>query len=174
MSKEINHKEPSSIPPSGGWGGYIKDVYRGVKSLLVGMKRTMYYFTHHKEIITQQYPDNRETLDLPDRFKGEVVMPHDEKNEHRCTGCQACELACPNGTIKVITQSVILADGRKKKAIDKLVYHLELCTMCNLCIVACPSDAIVMAQTFEHSVFDRNELTKILNNPGSKIMEGVE
>ena len=101
-------------------------------------------------------------------------MPHDEKNEHRCTGCQACELACPNGTIKVITKFEIMPDGRKKKAIDKLVYHLELCTMCNLCIEACPSDAIVMAQTFEHSVYDRNELTKILNNPGSKIMEGVE
>ncbi len=155
-------------------GKYIKDVYRGVKSLLVGMRRTMYYFTHHKEIITQQYPDNRDTLNLPERFKGEVVMPHDEKNEHRCTGCQACELACPNGTIKVITKAVIQADGRKKKAIDKLVYHLELCTMCNLCIVACPSDAIVMAQTFEHSVFDRNELTKILNKPDSKIMEGIE
>ena len=41
---------------------YIKDVYNGVKSLLVGMKRTLYYFTHHKEIITQQYPDNRDTL----------------------------------------------------------------------------------------------------------------
>ena len=101
-------------------------------------------------------------------------MPHDEKNEHRCTGCQACELACPNGTIKVITQFDIQPDGRKKKAIDKLVYHLELCTMCNLCIIACPSDAIVMANTFEHSVFDRNQLIKILNNPGSKIMEGVE
>ena len=54
---------------------YIKDVYNGVKSLLVGMKRTLYYFTHHKEIITQQYPDNRDTLVLPERFKGEVVMP---------------------------------------------------------------------------------------------------
>ena len=101
-------------------------------------------------------------------------MPHDEKNEHRCTGCTACELACPNGTIKVVTKFEINAEGKKKKAIDKLVYHLELCTMCNLCIIACPSDAIVMAQTFEHSVFDRAELTKILNNPGSKIMEGVE
>ena len=48
---------------------YIKDVYNGVKSLLVGMKRTLYYFTHHKEIITQQYPDNRDTLVLPERFK---------------------------------------------------------------------------------------------------------
>ncbi|WP_462251613.1 4Fe-4S binding protein [Ferruginibacter sp.] len=153
---------------------YIKEIYGAVKSMLIGMRRTGYYFTHHKEIITEQYPDNRETLNLPERFKGEVVMPHDEKNEHRCTGCQACELACPNGTIKVIFKNEVTPEGKKKKAIDKLVYHLELCTMCNLCVVACPSDAIVMAQTFEHSVFDRAELTKILNNPGSKIMDGVE
>jgi len=153
---------------------YIKEVFGAVKSLLVGMRRTLYYFTHHKEIITQQYPDNRETLKLPDRFKGEVVMPHDENNEHRCTGCTACELACPNGTIKVVTKFDITPEGKKKKAIDKLVYHLELCTMCNLCVIACPSDAIVMDQTFEHSVFNRAELTKVLNKPGSKIMEGVE
>ena len=124
---------------------YIKDVFGALKSLSTGMRRTLYYFTHHKEIITEQYPDNK-----------------------------ACELACPNGTIKVIFKNELTPEGKKKKAIDKLVYHLELCTMCNLCVVACPSDAIVMAQTFEHSVFDRNELTKILNNPGSKIMEGVE
>jgi len=153
---------------------YIKDVTGAVKSLATGMKRTLYYFTHHKEIITEQYPDNRATLVMAERFKGEVVMPHDEKNEHRCTGCTACELACPNGTIKVITKFDITPEGKKKKAIDKLVYHLELCTMCNLCVEACPSDAIKMAQTFEHSVFNRNDLTKILNNPGSKIMEGVE
>ena len=153
---------------------YISEIYRAVSSLLKGMRRTGYYFTHHKEIITQQYPDNKEALVFPERFRGEVVMPHDEKNEHRCTGCTACELACPNGTIKVITKFDITPEGKKKKAIDTLVYHLELCTMCNLCIEACPSDAIKMAQTFEHSVFDRNSLTKILNNPGSKIMEGVE
>lgn len=153
---------------------YIKDVTGAVKSLAIGLKRTMYYFTHHKEIITQQYPDNRATLVLPDRFKGEVVMPHNESNEHRCTGCTACELACPNGTIKVVTKFDITPEGKKKKAIDKLVYHLELCTLCNLCVVACPSDAIKMAQTFEHSVFDRAQLTKVLNNPGSKIMDGVE
>ena len=153
---------------------YIKDVLRALSSLWKGMRRTGYYFTHHKEIITQQYPDNRETLGLPERFKGEVVMPHNESNEHRCTGCTACELACPNGTIKVVTKFDVTPEGKKKKAIDKLVYHLELCTMCNLCIEACPSDAIKMAQTFEHSVFDRNKLTKVLNNPGSRIMDGVE
>lgn len=101
-------------------------------------------------------------------------MPHDENNEHACTGCTACELACPNGTIKIITKFDISPEGKKKKAIDTFVYHLELCTMCNLCVVACPTDAIVMAQNFEHSVFDRNTLTKKLNLPGSKIREGIE
>lgn len=151
---------------------YIKTVFSTVKSLLKGMRRTGYYFTHHKEIITQQYPEYNPPL--PERFRGEVVMPHDEKNEHRCTGCTACELACPNGTIKIVTKFEMTSEGKKKKALDTFVYHLELCTMCNLCIVACPTDAIKMAQTFEHSVYDRSQLTKILNEPGSKLMEGVE
>jgi NADH-quinone oxidoreductase subunit I len=151
---------------------YIKTVYTGVVSLLKGMKMTGYYFIHHKEIITQQYPDVKQVL--PERFRGEVVMSHNENNEHRCTGCTACELACPNATIKVVTKFDVTPDGKKKKALDTFVYHLELCTMCNLCVVACPTDAIKMAQTFEHSVYDRRQLTKVLNKPGSKLMEGVE
>jgi NADH-quinone oxidoreductase subunit I len=153
---------------------YFREIGGAVRSLVRGMRRTGYYFTHHKEIITQQYPDNRDSLVLPERFKGEVVMPHDENNEHRCTGCTACELACPNATIKIVTKFDLDETGKKKKALDKFVYHLELCTLCNLCIVACPTDAIKMAQTFEHSVFDRTKLTKILNTPGSKIKKGVE
>jgi len=153
---------------------YIKDVYGAVKSLLKGMRMTGYYFTHHKEIITEQYPDNRNTLHLAERFRGEVVMLHDEKNEHACTGCSACEIACPNGTIKIINKFDVSPEGKKKKALDTFVYHLELCTMCNLCVVACPTDAIKMAQTFEHSVFDRSKLTKKLNAEGSKLREGIE
>ncbi len=151
---------------------YFKTIYLTVSSLLKGMKTTGYYFTHKSEIITEQYPEVRPLL--AERFKGEVIMPHNEVNEHSCTGCQACEIACPNGTIKIVTKNEINAEGKKKKAIDTFVYHLELCTMCNLCVVACPSDAIIMANNYEHSVFDRRELTKVLNNPGSKIMEGIE
>jgi NADH-quinone oxidoreductase subunit I len=153
---------------------YIKDVVGAVRSLLTGMKTTGKYFISPREIITQQYPENREQLHLPERFKGEVVMTHDENNEHACTGCTACELACPNATIKIITKFDVTPEGKKKKALDTFVYHLELCTLCNLCIVACPTDAIKMAQTFEHSVYDRSKLTKKLNQPGSKIKEGVE
>ena len=153
---------------------YFGVIFKSAKSLLKGMKLTGYYFTHPKEILTEQYPDNRATLTMFDRFRGEVVMPHDENNEHRCTGCQACEIACPNGTIKIITKQEIQADGKKKKRIDTFVYHLDLCTMCNFCVVACPSDAIKMSQDFEHSVYDKKTLKKILNKPDSKLMEGVE
>ena len=151
---------------------YLSEVFGGLRSLLTGMRRTGYYFTHHKNIITQQYPNEKPVL--AERFRGEVVMLHDDNNEHACTGCTACELACPNATIKIVTKFDMTPEGKKKKAIDKFVYHLELCTMCNLCVEACPTGAITMAPNFEHSVLNRNELAKVLNKPGSKIREGVE
>ncbi len=154
--------------------GYFKTIYLSIKSLLTGMRMTGYYFTHPKEIHTEQYPDNKATLVMADRFRGEVIMPHDDANEHRCTGCQACEIACPNGSIKIITKQIINEEGKKKKAIDTWVYHLDLCTMCNLCIVACPTEAIKMGQEFEHSVFDKSKLKKILNKADSKLKAGVE
>ena len=73
---------------------YFGDIYKGIKTLLTGMSVTgKYFITSRKGAITQQYPDNRDTLKMFERFRGEVVMPHDEKNEHRCTGCQKCEIA---------------------------------------------------------------------------------
>ena len=54
---------------------YISDVFKATRSLLVGMKRTGSYFIRPKEIITEQYPDNRDTLKMTDRFRGEVIMP---------------------------------------------------------------------------------------------------
>lgn len=152
---------------------YLKQIFWGLRSLVKGMAVTGYYITHPKEIITQQYPENRDSLKMFERFRGEVVLLHDENNEHRCTGCSACEVACPNGTIEIISKRIDV-DGRKVKTIDQFVYHLQMCTMCGLCIPACPTDAIVMANTFEHAVFDRSKLTKILNRPGSKIMDGVK
>jgi NADH-quinone oxidoreductase subunit I len=156
-----------------GMAAYMRDVLQGLKSLATGLRVTGHYFTHPKEIITQQYPENRAKLNMFERFRGEVVLIHDEKNEHKCTGCSACEVACPNGSIEIISKR-IEKDGRKVKAIDKFVYHLQMCTFCNLCILSCPTDAIKMANTFEHAVFDRSQLTKVLNKPGSKLMDGIK
>jgi NADH-quinone oxidoreductase subunit I len=155
---------------------YFSDIFGGLITLLKGMKVTGYYFTHARtEILTQQYPENRDELQMFERFRGEVIMPHNEDNEHRCTGCQACEIACPNGSIEIVWDRKVNPEtGKKKKEIDTFVYHLSLCTMCNLCIPACPTDAIIMGQDFEHAVYDRSDLTKVLNKPGSKLAPGVE
>ena len=153
---------------------YIGTVIKSVKSLLTGMRLTGFYFFHPKKILTEEYPENRLTLTMAERFRGEVIMPHNENNEHRCTGCQSCELACPNGTIKIITKQEMQPDGKKKKRLESFIYHLDMCILCNLCVVACPSDAIKMGQNFEHSVYEKKYLKKILDKPGSKLMEGVE
>ncbi|HAN79276.1 MAG TPA: NADH-quinone oxidoreductase subunit I [Bacteroidales bacterium] len=152
---------------------YFSDVFHAVKSLLTGMRVTGYYFFHHKEIVTQEYPENRATLKMFERFKGEVLMPHTESNEHKCTGCGICEMNCPNGSIEILT-TFETVDGKKKKIIDKHIYHLSMCTFCGLCVKTCPSDALAFGNDFEHAVFDRQSLTKVLNKPGSTLNKEVK
>ena len=148
---------------------YLKDLFGGIKTLLTGMMVTGYYFVHPREIVTQQYPENRKTLVMLDRFKGELVMPHDENNQHKCTACSICEINCPNGTIEITSKQTETEDGKKKKELDTYIYKLGMCTFCGLCVKVCPQDAIVFSNDFEHAVFDKEKLTKTLNHPGSSL-----
>ncbi|MCX6230646.1 MAG: 4Fe-4S binding protein [Bacteroidetes bacterium] len=153
---------------------YLKELFGGIKTLLTGMSVTGYYFVHPKAIITQQYPENRKTLKMFDRFKGEVTMPHDENNQHKCTACSICEINCPNGSIEVISKQVEKEDGKTKKELDIYKYHLDMCTFCGICIKVCPQDAIIFSQGFEHAVFNKAKLIKTLNKPGSSLKEKVK
>lgn len=153
---------------------YIVSIFNGLWTLLIGMKVTgKYFFTPWKNV-TQQYPENREKLVMFDRFRGEVIMLHNENNEHSCNGCGICEINCPNGSIEIISKSILTADGKKKRIIDQHIYHLGMCTFCNLCVKACPSGALAMGHNFEHAVWDRSLLTKVLNQEGSAIAENVK
>jgi len=153
---------------------YFGDIFGGVKTLISGMKVTSSYFFRPWKIVTQKYPENRKELKMFERFKGEVTMPHNEKNEHKCTGCGICELNCPNGTIEVITKQIVTEEGKKKKALDKHIYRLGMCSFCGLCVKTCPSKALEFGNEFEHAVYDRSKLNKTLNNEGSTLMKGVE
>ena len=148
---------------------YIREIFRAISSLWAGMRITGKYFVSPGQIVTQKYPENRATLKMEPRFKGEIIMPHDENNQHRCTGCGICEMNCPNGSIEILTNRVPNADGKTERIIDKHIYHLSMCTFCGLCVKTCPSDALAFGQEFEHAVFDRKKLTKVLNQPGSSL-----
>lgn len=146
---------------------YFSGLFGGILSLLKGLSVTWKELWTKK--VTQQYPENRKTLVISERFRAELVMPHDSNNEHACTACGICQMNCPNGTIKVISRTVETEDGKKKKELDKYIYDLGTCTFCNLCVVTCPSDAIVFSNNFENATFTRSKLVQTLNKEGSKL-----
>lgn len=92
---------------------YIGSLINGITSLLTGMKTTMTVFCRKKT--TEQYPENRKTLKLSERFRGTLTMPHNERNEHHCIACGLCQMACPNDTIKVTSETVETEDGKKRR-----------------------------------------------------------
>ena len=148
---------------------YFSGLFGGVKSLCVGLKTTMReYFTKK---ITEQYPENRNELQMFDRFRGSLVMPHNENNEHKCVGCGLCQMACLNDTIKVESEFYEDADGKKKKRLTRYEYNLGSCMFCQPSTRACPHGAITFDQSFENAVFDRARLVRVLNKPGSHVAE---
>ena len=60
---------------------YFKDLFNGIVNLLKGMYITMLNFCRPK--VTEQYPENRGKKVYAERFRGELIMPHNEKNEHK-------------------------------------------------------------------------------------------
>ncbi len=153
---------------------YFGDIFRAISSLWAGMRVTGKYFISPGQVVTEKYPENRATLKMTDAFKGEVILVHDENNQHLCNACGNCETNCPNGSIEIISKKVTNEEGKAVRTIDKHIYHLSMCTFCGLCIDSCPSNALDWGKDFEHAVFDRKKLTKILNQPGSSIRPKIK
>ena len=147
---------------------YIKGFASGVKSLLIGMRTSMKVFCQPK--VTEQYPENRHTtLHIPERHRAQLVMPHDDENHHHCIACGLCQMACPNGTIKVMSEMREDEEGKKKKVLVKYEYNLGSCMFCELCVNACPHGAIKFSNDFENAVFEKEKLLLTLNHEGSTL-----
>lgn len=147
---------------------YIKNIAIGFYNLCMGMRITALNMMRPK--ITEQYPENRGKKTYFGNFRGELVMPHNENNEHKCTACGICMLNCPNGTISVISILVTDETGKSRKTLDKYIYDLGSCTFCSLCTTSCPQGAISWSNAFEHAVFTKNKLIKQLNRKDSTLM----
>ena len=147
---------------------YFNTLKTALVSLGTGLKTTMKEFFTPK--VTEQYPENRRELVMFERFRGTLVMPHNEANEHRCVACGLCQMACPNGTLSVQSETIETEDGKKKKQLVKYEYNLGSCIFCQLCVNACPHNAITFGQDFENAVFDRSKLIVQLNRQGSKVI----
>ncbi len=141
---------------------YISKIFNAVVSLGTGLKVTGKEFFTKK--VTEEYPDNRDTLVISERFAGTLEMPHDENGANKCIACGICQNACPNGSIKVVSEMVTDPEtGKPKKKLVKYEYDLGQCMFCRLCVNTCPTKAIKFNNSFEHAVFQREKLVKVLN-----------
>ncbi|MBO4999259.1 MAG: NADH-quinone oxidoreductase subunit I [Bacteroidaceae bacterium] len=141
---------------------YLGGLMHGIGTLLTGMKVTGREFFTKK--VTEQYPENRNTLEISPRFRGRLVMPIDEEGNHKCIACGLCQMACPNDTIRIISESITDEEtGKKKKVLVKYEYDLGACMFCQLCVNACNHHAIEFSTEFENAVFNRDTLVLTLN-----------
>ena len=142
---------------------YFGGALAGIKTLLTGMDITMGEYMTRK--VTEQYPENRKTEHIAERHRGTLVMITDENGKNKWTACTLCEKACPNGTIKITSQMVVTADGKKKKLLTDYQYDLGDCMFCQLCVNACNFGAIKFVKDFENATFSRDVLVQHLNVP---------
>jgi len=124
---------------------YVGNVKDTVKSFWHGMSITLSYMLRRP--ITVQYPDRtdlpvRDTL--PPRYRGFL-----EVDVSICTGCQACERACPISCIQMELEK----DPRNPK--QRLVTQFDIdeakCMFCGLCVEPCPTGSIQHTREFEGS-----------------------
>lgn len=136
---------------------YFGGIKFGLKSLLTGLGVTFREYLTKK--VTEQYPENRKTtLHISPRHRGRLIMPQDAEGNNKCIACKLCEMACPNGTIKVVQKTIETEDGKKKRVLDDYIYDLGECMFCELCVNACPHEAIKFVNDFENSTFGRDKL----------------
>jgi len=152
--------------------GYFASIKRAAWSVLEGMAVTFSYL--RRPPIPVQYPDRTPepvTQTLPERFRGLL-----EVDVLACTGCQACERACPIGVIRI----EIGKEG-KIRFIERFDIDLGKCMYCGFCVEACPVDAqapgdqevthaIRFTREFEGVQPDFSSLTYRYVRPGDKVV----
>ena len=104
--------------------------------------------------ITVEYPEER--LELPGWFRGIPALKTDLSTGayESVVACGLCEAACPVEVIEITSH----LNAQKRKIINKFTIDMSRCMLCNLCVEACPFDALVMANDYELSDYDKENL----------------
>jgi NADH-quinone oxidoreductase subunit I/NAD(P)H-quinone oxidoreductase subunit I len=124
------------------YAGAIKDT---VVSFWHGLSITLSHLARRP--MTVQYPD-RTPLPvrdmLPPRYRGFL-----EVDTSICTGCQACERACPIACIQITLEKD--PANPKQRAVTQFDIDEAKCMFCGLCVEPCPTGSIQHTREFEGS-----------------------
>jgi NADH-quinone oxidoreductase subunit I len=122
--------------------GAIKDT---VKSFWHGLSITLSHLVRRP--MTVQYPDRTPLAVrdmLPPRYRGFL-----EVDTAICTGCQACERACPIGCIQITLEKD--PANPKQRVVTQFDIDEAKCMFCGLCVEPCPTGSIQHTREFEGS-----------------------
>ncbi len=137
----------------GAVGAYFVDIKEAVTSIFEGMAITASHLM--RKPYTVQYPDRmpiRVQDTLPFRYRGIL-----EVDLEICTGCLACERACPIDCI------VIVADKDKvtrQMMLSQFDIDIAKCMYCGLCSEPCPTGSIHHTTEFEGADFSLESLIR--------------
>jgi len=138
---------------------YAGAVGTTVWSFWHGLSVTLSYLLRRP--ITVQYPD-RTTLPvremLPPRYRGFL-----EVDVSICTGCQACERACPIDCIAMVLEKD--PQNPKQRLVTQFDIDEAKCMFCGLCVEPCPTGSIQHTQEFEASTRHLRNLTFRWSDP---------
>ena len=134
-----------------------------MKGILKAMGTTLSAFM--RKPVTREYPEMHKQLPERDRAFPLLLWDH-AVDEPFCTGCHACERACPVECMTVLMKDnpnhkSAGGESSRRKIIDKFWIDYARCMRCNICVEVCNFDAISMNNTWdghEQSVYDRADL----------------
>ncbi len=132
---------------------YFAAIGRSVKSLGDGFAVTLSYMLRKPNTI--QYPDRSGkpvVTMLPERSRGLL-----EIDINICTGCKACQRACPIGAIQIEVEK----DPEKGRMLTKAQVDWSLCMFCGMCVMPCPTGSIQHSHEFEGGM--RHQANLIMN-----------
>ncbi|MFL5301748.1 MAG: 4Fe-4S binding protein, partial [Anaeromyxobacteraceae bacterium] len=122
---------------------YVGNVKDTVQSFWHGLSITLSHLLRRPSTI--QYPDRtplpvRDTL--PPRYRGFL-----EVDASICTGCQACERACPITCIQINLEKD--PANPKLRVVTQFDIDEAKCMFCGLCVEPCPTGSIQHTREFE-------------------------
>lgn len=134
---------------------YFRNIWRGVYTILVGMRETGRHI--FVPAVTLQYPHVR--WELPPGTRMQLFNNIDD-----CIGCYKCARICPVDCIYIDTVKAKPTEDLGKAStgnpIRQHVVRFDIdmfkCCYCDLCTTVCPTECLYMTDKYETAVFERS------------------
>ncbi|MDO8433607.1 MAG: NADH-quinone oxidoreductase subunit I [Candidatus Binatus sp.] len=136
-----------------GVSAYVQNIKQTVSTIFEGMAITASHFM--RKPYTVQYPDRmavRVQDTLPFRYRGIL-----EVDLEICTGCLACERACPIDCITIVADKDPVT---KQLLLSQFDIDIAKCMYCGLCSEPCPTGSIHHTTEFEGADYSLESLIR--------------